>query len=394
MLNYKNHGRLWRVYVRSLIRYGTVPKFWNALRTELAYRRRQVDVRSAPYFINVEPLYYCNLACPLCDRQGFAGARRSKSQAGRLPLELFDRILDEVGDYLWQCHIFGLGEPFIDWPLTRQIIEKAHRRRIFTLVSTNCTLMTPEVAAEVVTCGLDHLVCAIDGITQESYGQYRVGGNVETALNNLRLLARTRAEHKSSIEIEWQFLVNKFNVGEIEAAQRLADEIGVFIRFSPMRGMEWNAASQQQWLPDPALAEWQEGRLKPGEAASSYHCYHLWRTLVLNSNGQLTRCPIYQNVAEYGKVADANSVMALYNGSSSQRARQLFSKGKVEGEEFPMPCHTCSFFQREHGGPNLDKGWTNPVQNRAPGAGTYITLEPRVKAAPTNNEAAIHDGQR
>ena len=76
MLNYKNYGRLWRVYGRSVFKYGTLPKIWNALRTESAYRKRQIDVTSSPYILNVEPLYYCNLECPLCDRQGFNLARR------------------------------------------------------------------------------------------------------------------------------------------------------------------------------------------------------------------------------------------------------------------------------------------------------------------------------
>src|SRR4051794_9085148 len=103
-LNYKNYGRLWRVYGRALLRYGSLTKLLNALRTEVAYRRRVADVRSAPFILFLEPLYYCNLDCPLCDRQVFPEAR--KKDAGRLSLELFDRILNEVGDYLFQCQIF------------------------------------------------------------------------------------------------------------------------------------------------------------------------------------------------------------------------------------------------------------------------------------------------
>src|SRR5580700_7192224 len=147
VLSYRGWGRLMRVYGKSLIIYGTPRKFINAVRTELAYRTRRVDVKTPPYLIFIEPLYYCNLSCPLCQRQSFDGAR--KDDAGKLPIETYDRILDEIGDYLYQCHIFGLGEPLLDWPLTRQIIEKAHKRRIFSLVGTNCTLITPKIAREI-----------------------------------------------------------------------------------------------------------------------------------------------------------------------------------------------------------------------------------------------------
>src|SRR5579875_3604306 len=122
VIHYRNYGRLFKVYGRSLWKYGSVRKIANALRTEWAYRRRADYVPSYPYILFLEPLYYCNLDCPLCDRQIFPEAR--KGSAGRLTPKLFDRILDEVGDYLFQCQIFGQGEPMLDWPLTRHFIQR------------------------------------------------------------------------------------------------------------------------------------------------------------------------------------------------------------------------------------------------------------------------------
>ena len=151
-----------------------------------------------PFILFLEPLYYCNLDCPLCDRQIYPDAHRG-SEAGKLSMELYDRLLDEAGDYLFQCQIYGQGEPLLDWARTRQIIEKSHRRRIFTLMSTNCTLVKPKVAEEVVGSGLDHLVCAIDGLTQETYERYRTGGRVEDAMNGLRrFVDEKRRQHRAS----------------------------------------------------------------------------------------------------------------------------------------------------------------------------------------------------
>ncbi len=85
-LNYRDYGRLWNVYFTSLLRYSTPKKILNALQTEYAYRKRLSYVPSAPYILFLEPLYYCNLNCPLCDRQIFPDARQK--DAGRLSLEL------------------------------------------------------------------------------------------------------------------------------------------------------------------------------------------------------------------------------------------------------------------------------------------------------------------
>jgi MoaA/NifB/PqqE/SkfB family radical SAM enzyme len=350
LLNYRNYGRLWRVYGRSLVRYGSVRKIANALRTEYAYRRRLSDVRSAPYILFLEPLYYCNLDCPLCDRQLFPNARQG--DAGRLTLDLYDRILDEVGDSLFQCQIFGQGEPLLDWPLTRQIVERSHRRRIFTLISTNCTLVRPDIAQELVTCGLDHLVCAIDGISQESYQTYRVGGKVADALEGLERIIEQKAKHRSRTFVEWQFLTHAHNAHEVDAAKKLAKKLGVYIRFAPLRGMEWDTPLEDFWLkkgPDGKPLERQTKMPR-----YDWPCYFLWRSLVLNSNGKVARCLVYQNVAQY---ADLNqmSVMDAYNHPSVQRARQLFSRKAVPDGDFPAPCTHCSHYARHHGGPYAGK---------------------------------------
>ncbi|MGD0137562.1 MAG: radical SAM protein [Tepidisphaeraceae bacterium] len=356
LMNYQNYGRLWRVYGLSLLRYSSVRKIVNAIRTEYAYRRRITDVRSAPFILFLEPLYYCNLDCPLCDRQVFPLARRG--DAGKLSIELYDRILDEVGDYLFQCQIFGQGEPLLDWPLTRKIIEHSHRRRIFTLMSTNCTLIRPANAAEMVSCGLDHLVCAIDGISQSSYEVYRTGGRYEDAMGGLEMVLAERRKQRSRTYVEWQFLVHAHNVHEVDAAQKLADKLGVYIRFSPLRGMEWNADLESYWLPNTGRLD-SDIRLDSDmtskiEPRYNWPCYFLWRSLVLNSNGKAARCLIYQNVSQYANLHE-QSVMEAFNDPSVQRARQLFTRGPVPDGEFPSPCNNCAHYARHHGGEYLGK---------------------------------------
>jgi MoaA/NifB/PqqE/SkfB family radical SAM enzyme len=269
--------------------------------------------------------------------------------AGKLSLELYDRILDEVGDWLFQCQIFGQGKAMLDWNLTRQIIERSHRRRIFTLVSTNCTLITPRIAEEVVSCGLDHLVFAIDGITQQSYEVYRTGGKLDDAMDGMRRVVDQKRKQKSKIELEWQFLVHKHNAHEIDAARTLARELGVFLRLAPLRGMEWDKDLEKFWLAGniPIAAR----SVSAGMTMQDIPCYFLWRSLVLNSNGKIARCLIYHNVSQYVNLHD-HSVLEAYNHPSMQRARQLFSKQAVPAGDFPSPSGDCPYFERHHGGQN------------------------------------------
>jgi MoaA/NifB/PqqE/SkfB family radical SAM enzyme len=344
LLNFRNYDRLWGVYGASVMRYGTPKKVLNALRTEWSYRQRVTDVRSAPYILLLEPLYYCNLECPLCDRQVFAEAR--KNDAGKIDLELYERLLEEIGDYLFQCQIFGQGEATMNWRLTREIVERTHRRRIYTLLSTNCTLITPDMAEDMVSCGLDYLVCAIDGITQESYGTYRVGGRVDDALDGMRLVVDAKRRRNSRIQIEWQFLLHKHNMHEIDQARELAAELGVFLRFAPLRGMEWDKELEDHWLP--SRGERTSRRYAVGEPIYDFPCYFLWRSLVLNSNGKAARCLFYQNASQYADLRKM-SALAAYNHPSVQQARGLFRRGAASRDEAPAPCRSCGFFARHQG---------------------------------------------
>jgi len=290
------------------------------------------------------------LDCPLCDRQAFPDAR--KNDAGRLSLDLYDRILEEVGDYLFQCQIFGQGEPMLDWKLTKEIIDKAHRRRIFTLVSTNCTLITPRIAEEVVDCGLDHLVCAIDGISQKSYEVYRTGGKYADAMNGMKRILEQKQKQRSKMEIEWQFLVHGHNVHEVDEARRIAKDLGIFIRFAPLRGMEWDKNLEAYWLPKGSTLG---APAKPvGEVMNPFPCYFLWRSLVLNSNGKLARCLVYQNISQYANLHE-QTVLSAYNHPSVQHARQLFRKTPKPDAPAPAPCAGCSYFARHHGNPATDR---------------------------------------
>lgn len=356
MLNYSNAGqnsRLQSMYFRAVREYSTPRKIINALRTELAYRMRWSYVSSRPYILFLEPLYYCNLDCPLCDRQVFPSARYK--DAGKLSLELYDRILDEVGPYLFQCQIFGQGEPLMNWKLTKEILARTHARGIFTMLSTNATLITPEMAEDIVASDLDHLVIAIDGMSQDAYATYRVGGKVKDALDGLRYVVDARARAgRTSLAIEWQFLTYSRNIHEVEAARALAAELGIGFRTAPIRGMEWNQTLEAEWLVEG------DKPIAKGNYVNGFPCYFLWRSLVLNSNGKLARCLIYQNVAQYADLRTM-SVMDAFNHPTVQAARKLFKRGKKPSDPAPDPCKGCAYFERHHGAP--PKGREEPVES-------------------------------
>ena len=68
------------------------------------------------------------------------------------------------------------------------------------------------------------------GVTQEVYEKYRVGGNLETVLNNLKKLIAVKKLYNSSTKVQWDFIVMKHNEHQIEEAKKMASDFGVPIQ--------------------------------------------------------------------------------------------------------------------------------------------------------------------
>ena len=72
-------------------------------------------------------------------------------------------------------------------------------------------------------------------VTQKSYEHYRVDGDVERALSNLRKLVEVRDRlGRDRPGFVWAFYLNRHNEHEVEAARELAADIGVPIWFKQL----------------------------------------------------------------------------------------------------------------------------------------------------------------
>ena len=99
------------------------------------------------------------------------------------------------------------GEPFLN-PRSIEMIRYASSKRIYTATSTNAHYLDDESARQTVESGLDRLVISIDGTTQETYQQYRIGGSLQKVLNGARNVIEWKKKLKSSTPyVVFQFLV-------------------------------------------------------------------------------------------------------------------------------------------------------------------------------------------
>ncbi|MBM3435724.1 MAG: radical SAM protein [Bacteroidetes bacterium] len=313
-------------HLMAFIRYNSSLKLINFLHNEMERRFHRIILSSKPYLVNSEPTNRCNYHCLFCPT-----GKGSVRNGGLADIQIYEKILKEIGQYLYLITIHGWGEPMMHKRLS-EIIRLAHTRNVFTAITTNGYLMKRELSRELILSGLDYLVVSIDGASEETYSSYRVGGQFETVLNNIREMIALKKELKSSTPfVEWQFLVFRQNEHEMRAAEQLAKEIGADnIIFMPAytEDEQFRSSDNKFHLP----------RFTPLSKPSD--CRHLWSTLTFHWDGSVVPC-CYDHTGRFslGSLAHEN-FEHIWNNRHFSESRQIIKSGSPIHSQH-LTCAQC-----------------------------------------------------
>ena len=199
----------------------------NRLKIKLGYRLGLSKAIAMPKMITIDPTNHCNLQCPLCP----TGEGDTSVEYGLFKLEKYKKVVDIFSKWAQNIQLFPWGEPILNKSLVEMIrytSQQPHKIRTITTVNLNAT--NDEQIKGLLTSNLSALHVSIDEITQEVYEKYRVGGNLETVLNNLKKLIAAKKLYNSSTKVQWDFIVMKHNEHQIEEAKKMASDFGVPIQ--------------------------------------------------------------------------------------------------------------------------------------------------------------------
>ena len=134
-----------------------------------------------PITVSIEPTTACNLRCPECP----SGLRAFSRPTGNLKADFFRNTLDSISRELVYLIFYFQGEPYIN-PDFLEMVSYARKKGVYTITSTNGHFLNDAHARRTVESGLDRLIISVDGTTQETYTQYRIGGKLEEVLQGAR----------------------------------------------------------------------------------------------------------------------------------------------------------------------------------------------------------------
>lgn len=291
-------------------------RFINAIRCYANYALSLfglVRITHLPMFVSVEPSSVCRLRCPECPvGQGGSSRQNSAVRPPFMSSEVWRRTLDQIKPYAHTVQFYFQGEPLLNANLP-QMIAEAHAEGLYTIVSTNAQAMTPEVAEALVRAGLDRIIVSMDGLSEETYNAYRIGGSLEKTKEALRYLreakdtfSRSRGG-RSGLVIELQCLRLKTNEHEWAEFKRRYKALGAD-RLTFKTAQLYDYKNGHPLMPsDSRYSRYVQGKDGKFHRRPLHRtCLRAWSGVVIATNGDVLPCCYDKERAHpYGNIMNA-----------------------------------------------------------------------------------------
>ena len=236
----------------------------------------------------MEPTTSCNLRCPQCP----SGLREFTRPTGMLKEELFRKIISQLAKHLHSLTFYFQGEPYLN-PDFLNMVAFANTLGIYTITSTNAHYLTEENSRRTVLSKLDKLVISVDGVTQEVYEQYRIGGTLAKVMEGTReLLKQRKLLGSKTPHVVWQFVVFRPNQGQVEAVKKLGKELGVD-EVKIKTAQIYDFENGHALIPDIAhYSRYKKNNTGQFEIRNKLlnQCWRMWQGCVITWDGKIVPC--------------------------------------------------------------------------------------------------------
>ena len=296
---------------------------------------RKPIVWGMPITYSIEQTNFCNLKCPECP----SGTGELTRQLGFLSVENFREIVDQISDTGFYIQLFFQGEPYLNKQLG-EMVAYAQKKNVYVSVSTNGNLITPKNIDKLIENVPDKIIFSLDGLDEESYQNYRVGGTFKKADDALNLLIEAKRKLKLKKPfVELQFIVMKQNEHLIEEVNAYSESRGVDrLVFKTMQVSSYDNAIK--FLPTDG--KYSRYIISNGDyklkGKQSNHCFALWRTAVITWDKRMVPCCFDKDANYHLGDLRKNSIKEIWKSESYQK----FRLGVLTNRKGNPMCNNCT----------------------------------------------------
>lgn len=295
-----------------------------------------------PQAVRIEACSACQLRCTLCPTT--RGETAEVIGRGSLKLADFQRLINR-NPQIRRVELGNFGEVFLNRDLPR-ILQHARVKQVATAIDEGANLndASEEALEALVLYQTEVVRCAIDGITQETYSMYRVGGDLRKVLRNIETINHYKEMYGSDQpRLIFQFVVFGHNEHEMERAILLASmlkmEICLKLNFFPNALSVSHRERVRQLTGFADRVEYVEQEKKH---YCRHQCYELWNSPQINWDGKLLGCS--RNIW----VAFADNVFESDLETCVNHEKMMYAREMVMGKQplrEDMPCRRCSVYK-------------------------------------------------
>jgi len=283
-------------------------------------------LKNQPITITLELSSVCNLACPECP----TGMGKVKRDNQFMDFEMAKTIIDTHSKSAMVVILYFQGEPFLN-PSWFDIISYAHKKRLYTLISTNAQSLSYHDCEKIIESGLDQLIISADGAEQTIYEKYRVGGDfskVTETLKNLRVLKESR--NSKTPKIIYQTLLSIHTEFDTKRIKRNALKWGADkVVFKTMQIYDQSEENLAKWLPKTKAYR------RVNKTNDRIACWRALTNAVYTSDGTLVPC-CFDKLAKYPFGTNTDNAWG-------SKKRKTFLQNLSNGDIYPEICKNCSY---------------------------------------------------
>ena len=312
----------------------TIAKSFNAFKVLASYYLSLLSGKvyhwGLPISIAIEPTTSCNLRCPECP----SGKREFTRPTGMLTPQFFQKSIDQLANSLCYLTFYFQGEPYLNTHFL-DMVTYAHQKGIYTSTSTNAHYLDDENARRTVLSGLDRLIISIDGVTQETYEAYRVGGKLEKVINGAQNIIKWKKQLNSKTpHVIFQFLVVKPNQHQLTEVAQLSKSLGINeLRFKTAQVYDYKQGNTLI----PTIEKYARYKKQADGTYSiknelANHCWKLWHSCVITWNGVVVPCCFDKDAKHQLGDLNSETFTALWQGKKYAAFRKavLNSRASID----------------------------------------------------------------
>jgi hypothetical protein len=273
-----------------------------------------VSRESHPEYIQIETNVACNAECPFCPQKTMT------RKPHRMADDVWMKIIEETRGLGITYRPFLINEPLSDKRMgaIMRFIRRDDTAKIE--INSNGELMTEDMARDILDARIDVIRFSIDGFSEKSFSQSRVGVNYEKTVERTLKFIKFAKKNGGARRIEVRMIDMEINKSEQDAYKRFWADAGAV----------------------PIITSFYRWPWEPGVERVNLPCLKVLREMFFYVNGKATLC--CWDAHERAVIGDVTRehVLDIWNGAVNLHYRSLLAQGK---RDQILLCSRCEAYK-------------------------------------------------